>query len=454
MLIGAAWLLLACGEGAPEPGTAEAFAERPTNVLVLVLDDVGTDQLSCYAEHPEAPATPQLDRLADWGVRFTNAYSAPVCSPARAALLTGRSGRRTGVGDIVSPTGRFAVADAERFLPERLPPEWSTLAAGKWHLAGTAAPDWASHALRQGFSAQRGTPGNLGDRYGDSDGRLGYTRWEQLDDGELTVSEGYATTRTVDDTLAWVEGASEPWLAVVSFHAAHGPYEPPPDSLLDGAGVDADAPVPERYAAIVRAMDAEIGRLVDALPAEVLQRTMIVALGDNGTPGEAVLPPWDGTAAKGTLLEGGVGVPLIIAGAGVSQPGRTSDALAHVLDILPTVLEGVGEELPDDLDGVSLVPVLADPAAAPRDVVISEMFGPNGRPPYAAEGFAVRDARYKLYELRLPGEPVDTRLFDLRGRTDDGPDLLDGPLDAEAEAALERLRAELEAWRAIPFEGG
>lgn len=413
-------------------------------MLILFLDDMGTDQVSSWEEHPEAPPTPVLDALGDHGVRFANAYSYPVCSPARAALLTGRYGRRTGLGDLIEPDNGYELDESEVTIPEILPGSWSTLAVGKWHLSGTGMADWQTHALRQGFDNQRGIPGNVGEVHGSTTGKLDYNRWEYLEDGALSVREDYATSAQVDDTLEWIEGAAEPWLAYVAFNAAHPPYDVPPAHLVDG--VKSSDPAADRYAAMVEALDAEIGRLFATMDPDLLGRTLVIAMGDNGTPADVVRPPRDGEQAKYTLYEGGTNVPLIVAGAGTGVDGEWSQALVHVVDVFPTVAEVAGVERVD-VDGLSLSPLLSAPDGQwAREVLITERFGPNG-PNHAREDFAARDARYKYMENWEAGELIDVQFFDLDGRDDDGPALSPATFSAEADDAIQRLSGALEAFR-------
>ncbi len=447
------------------PVTYETFDDEAVNVLILFIDDLGTDQVSAYGEHPEAPHTPTMDALSDQGVLFRNAYSYPVCSAARAALMTGRMGRRTGVGDLIGPNHRYEVHESEVFLPEMLAAStaaWSSLAVGKWHLAGTRVDDWQRHAMRQGFTAQRSTPGNVAEAYDPLHTGLNYTHFERLVDGELGLVDGYATTVQVDDALAWIDQAPEPWLSVVSFNAAHGPFQPPPEDLLVEP-VSLFDPVADRYAAIVMALDAEMGRLLDRMDPEVLARTMVVVMGDNGTPENVVKPPWEGSKAKHTVYEGGTNVPLIVAGAGVTAHGEVSEALVHVVDVFPTVAEVAQVDLADvqrngapvQLDGFPLQPLLANPSATwNRTFLYTERFGPFGAAPHAFEEVAIRDADYKYMLGHDEAGAVAPMLFHLRDRVDDGPNLLAGELTAEAEAAHVRLVEALAEAQSVVYDGG
>ncbi|MCA9492334.1 MAG: sulfatase-like hydrolase/transferase [Myxococcales bacterium] len=420
-------------------------APRPTNVLVVVLDDVGTDKVSSYAEVPNAPATPRIDALGRQGVRFRNAYAYPVCSPTRAAILTGRYARRDGMGAIVRWQGKWELPLSEVLLPELLDAsgtDWSTAAIGKWHLSGPNTPNAYDHPNRQGFDHFAGSLHNL--YFGEDDETEGkvpgmdYFHWEKVEDGSRREVETYATATTTNDALERLTTMREPWFLYVAYNAAHSPFHVPPGSVVgDGA------PIPQRYGAMMEDLDREVGRLVDGLPADQRARTLIVVVGDNGTPGQAVLEPRDSRKAKGTLYEGGTNVPLIVAGPGVFG-GGTTDALVHVVDLLPTVAEWVGvdpKRTGRPLDGVSFAPVLRDPTSAgARTTVYTERFGPAGPPPYRNESFAIRDDRYKLMVGKGEGE----RFFDLLGRNDDGEGKDPATLQGEERVRYLRLKAELD----------
>lgn len=460
------WLVLAVlgcsgAGGGQETGLA---TDRPANVLLVLVDDWGTDQVGVYAEHPEPPKTPNIDALARRGTRFVNAYASPVCSPSRAQLLTGRAARRTGVGEVIQKTDGAQLPRAEVLLPEalaQLDVPYASGAYGKWHLAGVISPDGGRHPLVQGFDTHVGPVGNLLPSLTPEGRPASYFHYEQVRDGELEVVDGYATTETIDEAIAGVQTLREPWLVYVPLSAAHSPFHAPPESLLD-APLPADADDADLYAAMVHAVDREIGRLLDAMDPEVAERTLVIVAGDNGTPGAAVRPPRRADQAKQTLYEGGINVPLIAAGPGVAEGGE-SGALVHLMDVFPTVIELAGgaiEQLrtasgePVNVDAVSLWPALEAPETASiRPWVAVERNGPVGPPPYVFDRVAVRDGRYKLVDIRVAGETTQLRLHDLMDRWDDGPNLLDGPLTTEAEAALLRLTEWAGAHRAIPYEG-
>ena len=417
----------------------------PTNVLIVVADDVGVDMIGAWGLSPDAPPTPTIDNLAFNGVRFTRAYSQPLCSPTRATLMTGRYGFRTQIGTLVYPYDptTFGMSLSEVTFAEALGAgagaSIATSAIGKWHL-GSAATGGASNPNLQGFEWFSGTLENLGTQNY-------YAHWKFVN-GELTVSHTYATTEQVDDALARIQAMPEPWCLYLAFNAPHAPVHVPPANLhtyvLSGppnqtAGL--------HFRAALQALDTELGRLLGSMPPAVLANTTILFLGDNGTPAHMVTPPFDPDQAKGSLYEGGVHVPLIAWGKHVESPGRVCDALVNTVDVFSTVLDLYRDQVeivsPKGLtvDGRSLMPYLLDPKQpGQREWVYADIFEPNGPGPYTRFERMVRDKRWKL--IRRAG--VADELFDLGFELQEGDNLLAQALNDEQLEAYARLSQTLD----------
>ncbi|MBI4881613.1 MAG: sulfatase-like hydrolase/transferase [Planctomycetes bacterium] len=356
----------------------------PPNVLIVIADDLGVDMVPAYGEGTDLPVLPVIDSLATSGVLFRNAYVNPLCSPTRACLQTGRHSFRTGLGCVVHEEDEAVLPASEVTLPEMLDIGTGALYAhgcfGKWHLhskeaGGLAGPNDA------GWSHFAGSLLNL-----DARGSHGYFDWEKVTNGVASQTNVYATTDTVDSALAWLAGASEPWLCCVAFNAPHAPWHVPPAGLysqdLSSAPPATVDPRPY-YKAVVEALDCELGRLLSSIDPLVMQRTTVIFIADNGTPGPVVAPPIDEKKAKGTVFEGGINVPLIVAGPLVLAPGSQCAALVHGVDVFPTVAEIAGVDLETALpgatvDGMSLVRFLANPALPSAHAYdFAERFGPN-----------------------------------------------------------------------------
>lgn len=456
-------LVLACGNhkslcDGDDPGVPGE------NVLVIVTDDIGVDKTAAYGEHPSPARTPNIDALAAQGVRFRNAYASPTCSPTRASLLTGRHASRHGIGHWI-----YAHDETEQLPPEELtipellrlaPQIWTSALVGKWHLTGFESDSPLTHPLDQGFDCAAGSLANPLEAYTSGHTPRSFERWEKVIDGEATWTRRYMTSDATDEALARVEHTPEPWFMLVAYNDAHEPVHAPPGRLVTDK-VNKNSSDLELYEAMVEAADTEIGRLLDGIPEDVRARTTIIYLSDNGTPMHGVEPPLTPSRCKGTVYEGGVRVPLIVAGPRVTAPGSVSDALVHVVDLLPTVAEVAGidpalalveegehEGEPVVLDGLSLLPWVVDPdLPSAREYVFTETFLPNGMDLERTEhDRMIRDAHWKLTWIEAAGVREEHLYALLPDAWDEGEDLLEeGTLSADGEAALERLTEAMEA---------
>lgn len=480
-----AWLRLTALAGSA--GVAGVAPPAP-NVLIVLVDDWGIDMHAAWG-FPDAsrPPTPTIDALIERGVRFENAWTMPVCSPTRATLLTGRYPWRTGLGWVVLRGDEGLPAD-ETTLPELLAraaaedlcPRYATAAFGKWHLGRDPR-----HPLESGFDHFAGTRGNL-------NAPETYCRWLENTNGDVALCERYATSETVDDALAWIDGRQEPWLAYVAFHAGHWPWHLPPRELApwdeppppapgcpphDDLGPceevcdvswNATAGTGRRFAyeAMIRALDVELGRLLAGID---LATTTVLLLGDNGTPAGVVLPPLAATAdlpvrAKASVYRGGVAVPLVVAGASVAGPARTSAALVSVADLFATVAVLCGvpstelERLAGhELDALDFGGVLRADSAGPRSRLFAEQYDrvhPEPRRPFYVDR-TISDGRFKLLRFssraRAGQHAFEHMLFDLHADPYETVDLMP-TLDAEQRAAFERLAGELDAIPLLPAD--
>jgi len=416
------------------------------NILLIIVDDVGVSGVSCYPESqhtPCAPSTPNIDSLARRGVQFRNAWVNPMCSPARAAIHTGRHAFRTGVGTAILRVGRNVLHPCELTIAKALQSYggYSTALIGKWHLGNknngrTRGPHLAgwSHFVGSMYSGIR-PPHD-------------YYHWPRTVNGETRICHNYAATQKVDDALAWVGCQEQPWLCCVSFNLAHAPFHAPPAHLVHHP-VPENASAPARYRAMVEAADTEIGRLLQGIGPE-LENTTVIVIGDNGPPEEVVLPPLDPRKVKGTVYQGGVHVPLIIAGPAVVEPGRKEHALTHAVDLFSTTIELAGLELselplPCALDSVSLFPYLvaADSPPLRRTVYTEAFLLQNPNLGYAA----MRNERYKI--IRNPGRRGRYEMYDLWTDPLEENDLLRRGRKLPQSVVMEyrHLRAEMQALR-------
>ncbi len=429
----------------PAPTIETAQRETPaggraSNVLLLILDDVGKESIGCYPGAASDVRTPVIDGLAGRGVRFDRAWSNPACSPTRATVLTGRFGFRTGVGSVKALAAR-GLRPEEVTLAESLHerhPELRTAFLGKWHLG----PTEPQGPVAQGFERFRGTSGNLREKSGAN----AYFEFKERTGRSVatTPRRRYATSAVVDDALEVIaEFEDDPWLVIASFHAAHTPFHaPPPDLHTRTLKGPPEAHARAHFMATVDALDAEIGRLLAGIPAATLARTHIIVLSDNGTASKAQPEERALRVGKGSLFEDGICVPLIVAGPAVTRPGRGSSALVNTTDLHSTVHVLLGADpAPEAVDSVSFAGALSEDAEGARTWSFAERFQLNPPPGRWSEvdRYSITDGRFKLTVDVLGGS---TRLHDLDEDPEERLNLLHAPELTEdavaAKAALER----------------
>jgi arylsulfatase A-like enzyme len=410
--------------GADSTTSTPAAGPIGQNILLVLIDDIGVEKVAHYGIGAPAPPTPTLDQLANDGLRFSHAYSHPVCSPTRAGLLTGRRPWRTGIGWAIEPFSAHGLLLDEVTLPELLQRElgfqYTSIFVGKWHLGNKDVP-MAFHPKLQGFDTFTGTVGNLYEKFAFDSYPQDYTDWELVKDDNVTRVVDYNTTRLVDEMLEEVSAAPEPWLAMLAFNAPHHPFNNPPSELFSAGELSSDDVV-NRYNHMIEAVDMELGRLLQTLGPAVLARTTVVVMGDNGTP-DVVADTMDPERVKDTPYEGGVRVPMYITGPWVNTPGRVVTHPVHLDDMFATLAEVAGADPMAsgvENDSVSLVPLLQDPgASSPHAHVFSEVYGPIGGP-YIFWDRMIRGGQYKLIQ-HIDGSE---ELYDLQGVDFEGLDLL------------------------------
>lgn len=451
--------------------------ERPPNFVVILIDDLGITDTGPYGE--AFADTPALDRLAADGMRFTQAYAAaPVCSPTRAALLSGLYGPRTGVTRVIVPgydEPDSSNTDTPLVPPAasmNLPGELRTVAhvlrdagyrtglVGKWHLGWAIDPEdagfdeaheWDSLAYGKWYApwfvggVLRALPNSV-------ERALGW--------GAYNVE---ALTR---EAVSFIErNADRPFFLYLSHYTVHDPIQSRAQTrdkyLRRQSERDAEGENPH-FAAMLEEMDASIGSVLDALARlDLSDDTVVLFTSDNGglvtaprtrmvtllrktvwphTPSTDLAPF---RAGKGTLYEGGIRVPVLVRWPRQVPAGTTSDQVALSIDLFPTLAELAGvpmAALPNDLDGISLVPTLRDPAQnLGRDSVFWHYpHYPEDYPGYTPSA-AIRRGRYKLIHFY---EHERHELYDLAGDPGERVDL-----SRQQPALAAQLSAELSAWQ-------
>lgn len=439
----------------------ERAANAHPNVLVILTDDQGHGDLRSHGN--PVLDTPRLDALAAESAAMERFYVSPVCTPTRAALMTGRNSVRTRAIDTYR--GRAMMAPAEVTIAEVLRDAgYATGLFGKWHLGD-------NHPMRpqdQGFEkvlCHRG--GGLAQPADHIDNRRRYTDAILFEDGVPVQTEGFCMDVYAQHAVRFMEesaAADRPFFAYVATNTPHGPFHDVPEELRakyagrDLSGVLDDPKQADRLArclAMVENVDQNVGRLLDAIERLGLaEDTIVVYLHDNGPNMRRYVGEMRGM--KSEVFEGGIRTPFFVRWPGVVPAGlRRAEIAAHV-DLWPTLVEATGVDAPavEDQDGRSIWPLLTDTAAEWPDRLL-HIQAHRGDRRVAEHNFAVIGQRYKL--LRASGfgretPPADSAfaLFDLENDPREEADLF----SAEPEIAASLLRAHREWFAdAIDHEG-
>ena len=342
-----------------------------TNIVFIVADDLGYADLSCCGRRDFS--TPNIDRIAERGLRFTQAYAnSAVCSATRLALITGRYQYRLPLGLEEPLAGKTDVGlpPAHPTLPSLLRGiGYGTTLVGKWHLG--LPPSFGPR--QSGYDRFWGILSGAVDYYTHVNSRGEPDLW---DGDEAASAAGYLTDLLGDRAVETVDRharSGQPFLLSLHFNAPHWPWEAPGDEAeaerLRGTRLrHHDGGTQRTYARMVQAMDLQIGRVLQALDATGLAHdTIVIFTSDNG--GERFSDTWPFTGIKTELLEGGLRVPALVCWPARIPAGRTSDQVMITMDWFPTLLEAAGTAPHPDYppDGISLLPVLTgDRGPEPR----------------------------------------------------------------------------------------
>jgi arylsulfatase A-like enzyme len=428
----------------------QAAPQKP-NVVFILIDDLGGKDLGCYGSR--FYRTPHLDRLAAVGMRFTDAYAAcPVCSPTRAAIMTGKYPARLNLTDWLP--GRPDRPDQKLLRPvirQELPLEEVTVAKalksagyatglfGKWHLGGAGF-----EPQRQGFDLnvggdQAGSPRSYFAPFRDRQGHF-MPGLEQASAGE------YLTDRLTAEVERFITANRDrPFFVYLAHYAVHIPLKAQAERTAhyrsDGRPGVQNNPI---YAAMIESVDDSVGRIMKKLDdLSLSERTLVIFTSDNGglatlegpnTPATNNAPLREG---KGYLYEGGIRVPLMIRLPGMTQPGAVCTVPVSSIDFFPTILEVCGVENQARVDGLSLAPLLRGDNRLKRDALYwhyPHYCNQGGKP-----GSTIRAGDSKLIEFFEDGR---LELYDLKADVSESNNLIE-----QKPALAKELHAKLVAWR-------
>ncbi len=444
-------------------GMAES-SERP-NIILLLADDLGYGDLSCFGS--PAVKTPNLDRLASEGKKFTRFYAASaVCSPTRAAVLTGRYPLRFGITKHFNDVNQWLPESATTVAELLQDAGYNTAHLGKWHLGGLHVDAEGKRLDDQPGPRQHGF-----DFYQTQieqqpvRGRMGRERtlFRQggtvllRNDRRVTEDDAYYSKHLTDangdfavELIEKFAAEDKPFFLNAWWLVPHKPYEPAPEPHWSDTAAEGISEAQHCFRSMVAHMDAKVGQILDKLDElGIADTTLVLFTSDNGAAFEGFIGDLKG--GKTDLHDGGIRVPMIVRWPGKILAGQTSDAFGHSNDLLPTFCEASEVELPSDLpiDGRSLLPHMkgeAPPSEEARGTVFWQLdlyksiqrHYPKPKP-YATE-VAMRGT-WKL--LALSGTPVE--LFNVESDPNEQQNVVE-----DHPELVESLSAELKEWRNAP----
>ncbi|MFT6991923.1 MAG: arylsulfatase A-like enzyme [Paraglaciecola sp.] len=395
-------ILFGCGGGGSETPPVEASIvddppatpvtpvppvsgnDKP-NILLIISDDQGLDASAQYNLSQDLPTTPTLDSLAANGLIFDNLWVTPVCTTTRSALITGKYGVNTGVTAIGDELPSSEEILHQHLANNDVTASYQSAVIGKWHLGGGNAAD--SHPNDMGVPHYSGfIRGTITD----------FSDWKVTTNGVSTQSNTYNTTALTDSAIDWIQGQTQPWFMWLAYAAPHTPFHLPPANLhsqdLSGTQSDINNNPRPYYLAAIEAMDTEIGRLLESMNDEERNNTIVFFIGDNGTPSQVTDTTVYVNGSKGTLYEGGLRVPMLISGIGVSRQNERESGLINATDFFATIAELAGNESAEIHDSVSFKALLSDTNSPTRDYIYVDFESDR------VSGWAIRNQQYKLIE--------------------------------------------------------
>jgi len=395
----------------------ERKAASKPNILMILVDDLGYGDLSSYGA--KDLKTPHIDRLMTAGMRFDNFYAnCPVCSPTRAALLSGRYPDMAGVPGVIrthiTNSWGYLALHAE-LLPKVLKEQgrfanrpYHTAIVGKWHL-GLDSPNTPNE---RGFDHFHGFLGDMMDDYYNH--RRHGNNYMRLDGKEIDP-EGHATDLFTQWSIDYINDSAKtdrPFFLYLAYNAPHAPIQPPADWLdrvkKRQPGIDGKR---AKLVALIEHLDDGIGKVITALKdAGVSDNTLVIFTSDNGGQLGAGASNGPLRAGKQDMYEGGIREPMCAVWPGKIQPGTSSERVALTMDLYPTICEAAGAKIAHEIDGRSILPTLLGKSQPAEDRFLfwvrREGGDYGGRAYYAA-----RYGDYKLVQNN-PFEPME--LYNLK----------------------------------------
>ncbi len=406
------------------------LAQRP-NIIYIMTDDMGYGDLSCYGN--KKFFTPNLDKLASQGVKFVNAYAAaPVCTPTRTALMTGRYPARLPLG-LFEPL-RSPAKDSAYGLTSDIPSlgmlmkasGYETALIGKWHLGFMPQHSPTKNGFNYFFGIHSG-----GADYISHKGENGKRLYDLYENDSLNYTEGYLTELFSQRSVSFIKQKHDkPFFLMVTYNAPHWPWQGPTDPAYPDSVDFTKGGSPVVYAAMMKSLDDGVGKIMQALDESQLNsNTLVIFTNDNG--GERYSDNGGLSKSKMTVWEGGIRVPAFVRWTGKINAGITTEQVAITMDWTATMLKAAGAKVDKNypLDGIDLMPVLTGKQKNIDRTLFWRTF-------QRTKQKAVRDGKWKYLQ-----DEKGEYFFDLSADQEEKNDL-----KTKEKQRFEELKAKLAAW--------
>lgn len=393
------------------------------NILLVIADDVSKDAIPNYTEGNTKATMPNLLSLMTTGITFDNVWAYSVCSPTRASIITGKYGIKSGVIEVDEDISISEIS-LQQYINNNTSDSYATAIFGKWHLSNNA-----NDPITMGVDHFSGIlKGGVQDYYS----------WDVFENGSSSNTTAYITTKLTDLAIDWKNAQTKPWFLWMAYTAPHTPFHLAPTNLhsqgnlaTDQATIDAN-PLPY-FLSSLEALDSEMGRLISSMSDEEKANTIIIFIGDNGTPNQVAQSPYSRRTVKGTLNQGGINVPMVVSGIGVNRMGVREAALINSTDLYATIGNIVGSSTTEIYNSKSFKSLFTDENATKRDYAYSEK----------EDAFTIRNATYKYIKFDNGTE----ELYNLSSDAYESSNLMNSTLSAESETAKTALIAEANSIR-------
>jgi arylsulfatase B len=391
------------------------------NILLIIADDLGKDAINGFTEGSIKPNTPNIDAIRNNGLSFSDFWVYPTCSPTRASIITGKYGYRTGVkwaGDELAQSELVL----QQYINDQTNNSYASAIIGKWHLSennANANPETFGIDYYAGLI--RGAAND-------------YYMWQFTEDGGTSLQTAYATEFFTDLSIDWVNQQSKPWFLWLAYNAPHVPFHAPPIDMHSQGNLPAYNegldPMPY-YMAAIETMDYQVGRLLENIPADERANTLIIFIGDNGTPNQVAQAPYSPSTVKGSLFQGGINAPMFISGDGITRSGVDNNLVCST-DLFATIAEIAGASVSEIHDSKSFRPLFSGNATI-RAFQYSEMNDGT------TDAWTISNGDYKLAFDAIGNQS----LYDLNNDPYEQTNLVLGGLTPEQTNAKSELESEL-----------